>query len=119
MGQVFPLVIFQGLCRLLIQGFPGGSVVNPSATPETWVQSLGWDNPLEKETATHSSILAWEIQQTGEPGRLQSMGCEELDTTQQLHLLLTCLQIFSLMHSFYQNSLLKNIFLLISDVLTY
>ena len=36
-------------------------MVNPSATPETWVQSLGWDNPLEKETATHSSILAWEI----------------------------------------------------------
>ena len=40
---------------------------------ETWVQSLGWEVPLEKEVATHSSILAWEILQTEEPGRLQSM----------------------------------------------
>ena len=81
-----------------------------------WVQSLGQEDLLKQEMATHSSILAWEIQGTEEPDRLQSMGS---DTTQQLHLLLTCLQIFSLMHSFYQNSLLKNIFLLISDVLTY
>ena len=39
------------------------------------VPSLGWEDPLEKEMATHSSILAWEIQQTEEPGWLQSMGC--------------------------------------------
>ena len=37
---------------------------------ETWVSSLGWEDPLEKEMATHSSILAWEIPQTEEPGRL-------------------------------------------------
>ena len=37
-------------------------VKNPPATQETWVQSLGWENPLEKGTATHSSILAWRIQ---------------------------------------------------------
>ena len=36
-------------------------VKNPPATQETWVQSLGWENPLEKGTATHSSILAWRI----------------------------------------------------------
>ena len=41
---------------------------------ETWIQSLGWEDPLEKEMATHSSILAWEIPWTEEPGGLQSMG---------------------------------------------
>ena len=41
---------------------------------ETWVQSLGWEDPLEKEVATHSSILACKIPWTEEPGRLQSMG---------------------------------------------
>ena len=41
---------------------------------ETRVRSLGWENPLEKEMATHSSILAWKIPWTGEPGGLQSMG---------------------------------------------
>ena len=44
---------------------------------ETWVQSLGWENPLEKEMATHSSILAWEIPWTEEPGGLQSMGWQK------------------------------------------
>jgi len=43
-------------------------------TQETWVQSLGPEDPLEKEMATHSSILAWRIPWTEEPGRLQSMG---------------------------------------------
>ena len=51
---------------------------------ETWVPSLGWEDPLEKGMATHSSILAWEIPWTEEPGRLQSMGCKELDMTEQL-----------------------------------
>ena len=41
---------------------------------ETWVRSLGWDNPLEKGLATHSSILAWRIPWTEEPGGLQSKG---------------------------------------------
>ena len=40
---------------------------------ETWVQFLGWDDPLDKEMAPHSSILAWRIPWTKEPGRLQSM----------------------------------------------
>jgi len=52
-------------------GFPHGSVVeNPPAMQETQVQSLGQEDPLEKEMATHSSILAWEIPWTEEPGRL-------------------------------------------------
>ena len=45
------------------------------------VQSLGQEDPLEKEMATYSSILAWEILWTEEPGGLQSMGLQELDTT--------------------------------------
>ena len=40
---------------------------------ETWVQSLGWEDPLERRMATHSSILAWEIPWTEEPGKLQPM----------------------------------------------
>ena len=47
------------------------------AMQETWVRSLGWEDPLEKETATHSNILAWEIPWTEEPGRLQSMGSQK------------------------------------------
>ena len=46
---------------------------NPPATWETWVPSLGWEDPVEKEMATHSSILAMKILWTEEPGRLQSM----------------------------------------------
>ena len=49
-------------------------VKNPPAMQETWVQPLSQEDPLEKEIATHSNILAWEIPQTQEPGRLQFMG---------------------------------------------
>ena len=45
---------------------------------ETWVQSLGQEDPLEKEMATHSSTLAWKIPWTEEPGRLQSMGSQRI-----------------------------------------
>ena len=45
-----------------------------SAVRETWVRSLSWEDPLEKEMAAHSSSLAWEIPWTEEPGGLQSMG---------------------------------------------
>ena len=49
--------------------------VKPMSTMwETWVQVLGWEDPLEKEMATHSSILAWRIPWRVEPGGLQSMG---------------------------------------------
>ena len=59
-------------------GFPGGSVVKDlPAMQETQVQSLVWADPLEKEMATHSSILAWEIPWTEEPGGLQSMGLQK------------------------------------------
>ena len=48
---------------------------------EMWVRSLGQENPLEKEMAIYSNILAWEIPWTEEPGGLQSMGSQESDTT--------------------------------------
>ena len=49
---------------------------NPPATQETWVRSLGWEDLLEEGMATHSSILAWRIPWTEEPGRLESMGLQ-------------------------------------------
>ena len=59
-------------------GFPGVSVVkNPPPKQETQVQSLGQEDALEKEMATHSSILAWKIPWTEEPGGLQSMGSQK------------------------------------------
>ena len=56
------------------------SVKNLPAMQETWVRFLGWEDPLEKEMAIHSSILAWKIPWTEELGGLQSMGSQELDT---------------------------------------
>ena len=50
-----------------------------STMRETWVQSLGWEDPLEKEMATLSSILAWIIPWTEEPGKLQSMGSQRVE----------------------------------------
>ena len=49
---------------------------NPPAMQEIWVRFLGWEDPLEKEMATHSTILAWEIPWTEERGGLQSMGSQ-------------------------------------------
>ena len=53
-------------------------IKNLPAMQETRVGSLGWEDPLEKEMATHSSILAWRIPWTEEPGRLQSMGSQRV-----------------------------------------
>ena len=61
-----------------ILGFPDGSVVkNSPAMQDTSVQSLGWEDPLENEMASHSSILTWEVPWTEKPGRLQSMGFQK------------------------------------------
>ena len=63
-------------------GFPVGSAIkSQSATQESRVWSLGWEGPLEKEMATHYSILAWEIPWTEKPGGLQSMGLQRVDMT--------------------------------------
>ena len=70
-------------------GFPGGSDdKNLPSMQETWVQSLGWEDPMEKGMATHSSIPAWRIPWTEDPGRLQSMGSQS-DMPEQLTLSLS------------------------------
>ena len=56
---------------------------------ETWVQYLDWEDTLEKEMATHSSILGWRVPWTEEPGGLHPLGQKESDTTEQLTLLLS------------------------------
>ena len=55
------------------------------AMQETWVRSLGWEDPLEKEMATHSSILAWRIPWAEEPVGYSPQGHKESDTTERLH----------------------------------
>ena len=64
------------------------SVKDLPAVQETWVAYPGWEDPLEKEMATHSSILAWKISWTEEPGGLQSMGSQRVgyDYTTNTHM---------------------------------
>ena len=69
-----------GLVPLVAQ-----TVKRLSTMQETRVQSLGQEDPLEKETAIHSSTIAWKIPWTEELGRLQSNGSQKLDTTERLH----------------------------------
>ena len=61
--------------------FADSSVSKVSAMQETWIRFLGWEDPLEKEMAIHSSILAWKIPWTEEDGWLQSKGSQESDMT--------------------------------------
>ena len=63
-------------------------VKSPPAVQETWVQSLAWEDPLEEGMATHSSILAWRIPWTEEPGGLQSMGSQKVRHGGASHLIL-------------------------------
>ena len=64
---------------LSCKGFSGGSEIkNPPAIQETQVQPLGWEDPMEKEMATHSNILAWRIPWTEKPGGLQSIGLQRV-----------------------------------------
>ena len=64
------LGIERGLVAQMVKSLP--------AMRETWVQSLGREDPLEKQIATHSSVLAWRIPWTEEPGGLQSMGSQRV-----------------------------------------
>ena len=68
-----PVIFFFIIITITLQGFLSSSDSTESAMQETWVQSLGWEDPLEEGLATHSRILAWRIPWTDEPGRLQSM----------------------------------------------
>ena len=76
MAGVSPWRVFSDILR----GFPGGSVVkNLPAKKKMRVRSQGGEDPLEKEMATYSRILAWRMPGTEKPGGLQSQGCKESD----------------------------------------
>ena len=65
------LPLLKVCCFVLLWGFPRGSAMkNLPAMQEAWARSLGWEDPLEKEMATHSGILAWAVPWAEEPGRL-------------------------------------------------
>ena len=84
-------------------------VKNPPAMQETQIQSLSWEDPLEKRMAAHSSILAWRIPWTEEPGGRQPMGRKELDTTEQLTLSLFFLKpYFGYLHAIQRTATEKN-----------
>ena len=71
---------------IFISSLVAQMVKNLPAVQETWVRSLGQEDPLEEEMAIHSSVLAWEIPCTGEPGRLYSpWGQKESDMTEHKH----------------------------------
>ena len=74
--------IWQTIRILYLQKPPlvAHKVKNLPAMQETWVGSLGWEDPLEKEMASHSSVLDWRIPWTEEPGGLQSMGSQKSQT---------------------------------------
>ena len=73
------------MCQLLVS-FPGASVVKKTpAQQEMWVLSLGQEDALKEEVATHSSLLVWDIPRTEEPGGLQSVGPQRVNTTQRLN----------------------------------
>ena len=77
-GRAFADVSHKGQLKCK-KGFPGRSVVgNPPAKQKTWVRSLGWEDPLEEEMATHSGILAGNIPWTEEPGGLQPTGSQRV-----------------------------------------
>ena len=84
-GMVFCVCVYVSRVWLLqeeteLDGL--GGKFHPESIILTWVQSLGQKDPLEKEMATHSSILAWRIPWAEEPGGLQSVGLQESDTTE-------------------------------------
>ena len=83
-------------CIFVPSRLPGGSEgKNLLAVQETGVQSLDWEDPLEQEMTTHSSILAWEIPWTEDPGMLQSMGLQRVVQDCSTNILLPSLEYYS------------------------
>ena len=73
MQNIWKVILENLLIKILALSLVGQMVKNLPAMQETWVLSLGWEDPLEKGMATYSSILAWRTPWTEEPGELQSM----------------------------------------------
>ena len=84
-GEKRPYDFLKRSEQLVLAYLIAQSVKNLPAVQETQVRFLDREDPREKEMATHSSILAWRIPGTEEPGRLQSMGSQELDMTERLN----------------------------------
>ena len=76
---------FVQICGVYTGSFPNGPLVKnlPHETQEMQVRSLGWEDLLEEELATHSNILAWKTPWTEEPGWIQSKGLQRVDMTEQ------------------------------------
>ena len=77
-GKHLLFLCFDLLYRFFWASLVAQRVKSLPAMQETWVQSLGQEDPLEKEMATHSTTLAWKIPWTEKPGRLQSMGSQRV-----------------------------------------
>ena len=78
MTLLSPFLILFALLPLTRASLAAQTVKHLPAVRETWVQSRGWEDPLEKDMATHSSTLVWKIPWTEEPGRLQSTGSQRV-----------------------------------------
>ena len=83
LGFSLNIFLFKNICSMLVS-LVAQVVKNSPAVQETWVQSLGWEVPLEKEMATDSRILAWEVPWSEEPGGLQPMGSQRVDMPEWL-----------------------------------
>ena len=105
------------ICNFLLTSLVAQTVKCLSTMQETWVRSLGWEDPLEKEMAIHSRTIAWKIPWTEEPGRLQSMGSQRAghDWATSLHSLndLMMLSIFHVLvghvYSFLEKCLFRSL----------
>ena len=81
--DIHTMQYYSAIKRSKLLSFPGGSDgKEPALIREIWVRFQGWEDPLEKGMAAHSSILAGRIPWTEEPGGLRSTGCKESDTTE-------------------------------------
>ena len=78
LGALFGLLLFDSQYTWAWSSLVAQMVKNPPAMQETWIQSLGPEDPLEKGMATHSSVLAWRIPWTEEPRQLQSMDLQRV-----------------------------------------
>ena len=89
----------KSISQFIKEGFLVAQMVqNLPAMQETWVRSLGWEDPLEKEMETHSSILAWRIPWMEEPGGLQSTGSQSWTRLSDFtHSLITTLSMMSML----------------------
>ena len=81
------MLLLRKLLRCILESLVAQAVKSLPAMRETRVQSLSREDPLEKEMATHSCVIAWKIPWMQEPGGYSPWGCKELDTTEQLHFL--------------------------------